>query len=93
MNLIGYCDRMPLIDAPPDSGGRTYVIVGEKASWSASSLPKTLAIEGQGTKDVSENELYYICRGWSLEDGDYSGSVTFEDGTVTSVSINISTIC
>ena len=52
-----------------------------------------MEIEGQGTKEVSENLLYFISRGWSLEDGDYSGTVTFEEGTVTSVSINISTIC
>lgn len=93
MNLIGYCDRSPVIDAPPDSGGKDYVIVGEKASWSASSLPKTLTIEGKGTKDVTEEELNYVSRGWSLPDGDYSGTVTFEDSSDISVLVNISTVC
>ena len=91
MNLTGYCNRMPTIDTPLETGGKDYVIVGKKDAFASS--PKTLTIEGKGTQDVLEETYDYISRGWSLTDGDYDGTVALEDGTTTSVKINISTVC
>lgn len=77
----------------PDTNneGRDYVVLGKISSWSLA--PKSLTIEGMGTREVAKETYDYMSRGWKLEDGSLNGTVELEDGSTIPVTIKVSTCC
>eukprot|EP00560_Eucampia_antarctica_P006402 CAMPEP_0197828094 /NCGR_PEP_ID=MMETSP1437-20131217/4735_1 /TAXON_ID=49252 ORGANISM="Eucampia antarctica, Strain CCMP1452" /NCGR_SAMPLE_ID=MMETSP1437 /ASSEMBLY_ACC=CAM_ASM_001096 /LENGTH=117 /DNA_ID=CAMNT_0043429195 /DNA_START=80 /DNA_END=433 /DNA_ORIENTATION=+ len=90
--LTGYCNRALNIDEgdSDNPGGKDYAIIGKHDNWS--SEPKSLTIEGKGTRNIVKERHHFISRGWDFEDGSLDANVELEDGTTSQVVIDISTV-
>ena len=85
--LTGICNRMPTVGEAQKN--RDYVILGKPESWALTSNPKSLTIEGKGTRPVEKEAYDFMSRGWQLECVTYGGTVTLEDGTQEPVEVTM----